>query len=149
MHFSLLGNFVLLIILIHHSQIDKLTYQKFLMVFWVSSYNFSKINVNCKDCDVRVVMYVISFILFNADTSHLGVLMVALKKVVYRWKDLGDQLSVDYYKQNEIEEDNRGIGRKCIREMLAAWLKGGEYNKQALKTALQNMDYQIIFESHA
>ena len=68
--------------------------------------------------------------------------MVALKDVMCLWQDLGEQLGLSYFALKEIEQDNRGIGRKCMREMLAAWLQGhgGEYSKQALKTALNKID---------
>ena len=73
--------------------------------------------------------------------THLADLMVALKDVVCQWEELGDQLGLSYSTLEEIEQDNRGKGRKCMREMLAAWLQGqgGEYSKQALKTALQKI----------
>ena len=68
--------------------------------------------------------------------------MVALKDVVCQWEELGDQLGLSYSTLREIEQDNRGIARKCMREMLAAWLQGsgGVCSKQALKTALHKID---------
>ena len=73
--------------------------------------------------------------------THLADLMVALKDVVCQWEELGDQLGLSHSTLKEIERDNRGIGKKCMRGMLAAWLHGSgrEYSKQALKTALQKI----------
>ena len=73
--------------------------------------------------------------------THLADLMVALKDVVCQWEELGDQLGLSYSTLMEIEKDNKGIGKRCMREMLAAWLQGpgGEYSKQALKTSLQKI----------
>ena len=73
--------------------------------------------------------------------SHLPLLMVALTDVVYQWEHLGTQLGLKYSKLQEIERNRRGIQMDCMREMLAEWLQGsgGEYSKQALKTALQKI----------
>ena len=67
--------------------------------------------------------------------------MVALTNVAYQWEHLGTQLGLSYSTLQEIELDNRGIEKKCMREMLAVWLQGQgeECSKQALKIALQNI----------
>ena len=74
--------------------------------------------------------------------SHLPLLMVALTDIAYQWKHLSTLLGLTYFKLKEIEKDKRGIQMDCMQEMLAAWLQGqgGEYSKQALKTALQKLD---------
>ena len=73
--------------------------------------------------------------------SHLPLLMVALADIAYQWEHLGTQLGLTYGKLKEIERNTRGIQMDCMREMLAKWLNGsgGEYSKQALKTALQKI----------
>ena len=72
--------------------------------------------------------------------SHLALLMVALTDIAYQWEHLGTQLGLKYGKLKAIDINKRGIPIDCMREMLAAWLRGsgGVCSKQALKTALQN-----------
>ena len=73
--------------------------------------------------------------------SHLPLLMVALTDIAYQWEHLGTQLGLKYGKLQVIERNKRGIQMDCMNEMLAEWLQGsgGEYSKQALKTALQKI----------
>ena len=73
--------------------------------------------------------------------SHLSLLMVALTDIAYQWEHLGTQLGLKYGKLQVIERNKRGIQMDCMNEMLAEWLQGsgGEYSKQALKTALQKI----------
>ena len=67
--------------------------------------------------------------------------MVALANEAYQWEHLGDQLGLKYGKLKEIKKNEIGIQMDCMREMLVGWLQGqgGEYSKQALKTALQKI----------
>ena len=73
--------------------------------------------------------------------SHLPLLMVALTDIAYQWEHLGTQLGLSYGRLQVIERDRRGKQMDCMQDMLAAWLQGsgGEYSKQALITALQNI----------
>ena len=73
--------------------------------------------------------------------SHLPLLMVALTDIAYLWEHLGTQLGLSYGRLQVIERNRRGKQMECMQDMLAAWLQasGGEYSKQALKTALQKI----------
>ena len=77
----------------------------------------------------------------HADISHLASLLTALKCKSSDWFDLGLQLEVNYFALKEIEADY-SKAKQRMREMLAAWLKGqgGECTKQAIKTALSEID---------
>ena len=63
---------------------------------------------------------------------------------VHEWFDLGLHLRVKYGALKAIEADYRKV-KQCMREMLAAWLKGqgGECTKHTLRTALLNIDCKI------
>ena len=71
--------------------------------------------------------------------------MEALASVECQWKHLGDQLGLKPWELEAIDIIERSRPINCIREMLAAWLKGsgGECSKQALKTALQKIKYSF------
>ena len=73
--------------------------------------------------------------------THLHLLMVALTDIAYQWEHLGTQLGLKYGRLQVIERNRRGKQMDCMREMLAEWLQGsgGDYSKQALKTALQKI----------
>ena len=79
------------------------------------------------------------------DTSHLNVLMRAMKTVVSQWRELGIQLGLNYHSVLEVIEKDRRKAVDCMIDMLAEWLKGaeGECNKQTLKAALQEIDCKI------
>ena len=68
-------------------------------------------------------------------------MLTALKCKSSDWFDLGLQLEVNYYALKEIEADYSKV-KQCMREMLAAWLngQGGERTKQAIETALSEID---------
>ena len=71
--------------------------------------------------------------------------MGALDSVACQWKHLGDQLGLKPWKLEAIDISERSKSINCIRGMLAAWLQGsgGECSKQALKTALQKIEYSF------
>ena len=79
--------------------------------------------------------------MIHVDISHLKDLLTALKCKSSDWFDLGIQLEVNYCALKEIEA-GYSKAKQCMREMLAAWLKGqgGECTKQALETALSEID---------
>ena len=103
------------------------------MAHWVSGC----VSIQCLTCYIECNDFTH---LYTGDT-HLPLLMVALADIAYQWEHLGTQLGLSFGRLQLIERDRRGKQRDCMQEMLAAWLQGsgGEYSKQALKTALQNI----------
>ena len=77
------------------------------------------------------------------DADTLPFLTEALASVACQWKHLGDQLRLKPWKLEAIDISERSRPINCMREMLVEWLQGsgGECSKQALKTALQKIEY--------
>ena len=80
--------------------------------------------------------------------THLPVLVVVLNDTACQWYNLALQLGLDCFTLNAIEVDhvNRGGVQVCMRNMLAAWLKGQgkEYTKHTLRTALSKINCRIL-----
>ena len=50
--------------------------------------------------------------------------MESVSEVYADWKELGFRLGLHHDTLEKIDEDQRGRVRRCMREMLAAWLRG-------------------------
>ena len=50
--------------------------------------------------------------------------MESVSEVYADWKELGFRLGLHRDTLEKIDEDQRGRVRRCMREMLAAWLQG-------------------------
>ena len=91
-------------------------------------------------------------VVFSCTYGHCNVLFVSLLQIsalillsVVLRRTLGLHLRVKYGALKAIEADYRKV-KQCMREMLAAWLKGqgGECTKHTLRTALLNIDYRVL-----
>ena len=76
-------------------------------------------------------------------------LLQELIEVAAYWFSVGVFLRVPYHTLEIIRKDNRDQSKECLREMLAAWLKGSEASPALLVQALRAAGHLVLANKFA
>ena len=109
-----------------------------------------KIIVQCifcrKEADERAAL--LKLLQGTLEPSDWEVVYDSTKEVCHKWKDVGDELKVDYISLKSIEERCKNIPEDCYRELLQKWIQSkGDANWTKLIKAFRNRTVEFKYLS--